>query len=294
MAIHRSGRSAGRAGLAGLVLLVCGAPAWGWWAEGHALLTRAAVQSLPAEVPEFFRHGAEALARCTPEPDAEKNRALPHLQNAEHPEHYLDLELLKGQPLPEKRYEFVKLCAEAGLDPAQVGLVPYAVAEWTEKLALAFAQHRRWPENTLVQAECLIAGAHLAHYAEDLCQPLHATLHYDGRAGADGKSPRSGIHEQMDALPERLKLDPRELARELVPVAADSLMPAILAQLRASNALVASVYALEGELGNLDSPRVRAFAEERARAAAGFTAGLYLRAWKMSATVELPGWLQRD
>ncbi|MBI2502786.1 MAG: hypothetical protein HYW07_06090 [Candidatus Latescibacteria bacterium] len=281
------------AGLAGLVLLVCGAPAWGWWAEGHALLTRAAVQALPAEMPDFFRQGGEAMALISPEPDAEKNRALPHLQNAEHPEHYLDLELLKGQPLPEKRYDFVKSCAEAGLDPAQVGLVPYAVAEWTEKLALAFAQHRRWPENTLVQAECLIAAGHLAHYTEDLCQPLHTTVHYAGRAGADGKSPRSGIHEKMDALPERLALDPQELAKGLVPVAADSLMPAILAQLRASNALVDSVYALEGELGNLESPRVRALITERSRAAVSFTAALYLRAWEISAAIELPDWLKR-
>lgn len=286
-------RSAKLAGLAGLVLLVCGVPAWGWWAGGHALITRAAVQVLPAEMPEFFRQGGEAMALAVPEPDAERNAALPHLKSASRGEHFLDLEMLTGRPLPEQRYEFIKLCAEAGLDPSQVGTVPYAVAEWTEKLALAFAQHRRWPENTLVQAQCLLTAASLGHYAEDLCQPLHATLHYDGRAGADGKSPRSGIHEKVDALPEKLKLDPHELAKGLTPAAADSLMPAILAQLRASNALVDSVYALEGELGNLESPQVRAFAEERARVAAGFTAGLYLRAWEISAAIELPEWLKR-
>lgn len=294
MAAERYRRATTRAGVAGLILLACGAPAWGWWAEGHALLTRAAVQALPAEMPEFFRKEAESVARIAPEPDAERNQALPHLRGAGRGEHYLDLELLGGRPLPEHRYEFLKLCTAAGQDPSQVGLVPYAVAEWTERLALAFAQHRRWPQNALVQGQCLITAGHLAHYAADLCQPLHATVHYDGRAGADGKSPRSGIHEKVDALPERLKLDPRELAKDLAPAAGDSLMPAILAQLWASNALVDSVYAMEGELDNLESPRVRAFAEERARAAAGFTAGLYLRAWKMSATVELPGWLQRD
>ena len=294
MAAQRHIGSGTRAGLAGLVLLVCGVPAWSWRAEGHALLTRAAVQVLPAEVPAFFRQGGEAMAFCAAEPDAERNAALPHLKSANRGEHFLDLEMLGGRPLPEHRYEFLKLCAEAGLDPSQVGTLPYAVAEWTERLALAFAQYRHWPTNTLVQGECLIAGASLAHYAEDLCQPLHTTLHYDGRAGEDGKSPRSGIHDKVDALPEKLKLDPQELAKGLVPVAADSLMPAILAQLQASNALVDSVYALEGDLGNPESPRVRAFAEERARAAVAFTAGLYLQAWKLSATVELPAWLQRD
>ena len=75
----------------------------------------------------------------------------------------------------------------------------YAVAEWTEKLALAFAQHRRWPENTLVQAECLLTAASLAHYAQDLCQPLHTSVHFDGRALEGGKSPRSGIHEKKSS-----------------------------------------------------------------------------------------------
>lgn len=287
-------RHRNRVGLAILALLVCGGPAWGWWAGGHALLTRAAVQVLPAEMPEFFRQGGEAMALCTAEPDAERNAALPHLKSASRGEHFIDLELLGGRSLPEHRYEYLKLCAEAGLDPAQVGTVPYAVAEWTEKLALAFAQHRRWPGNAMVQAECLLTAASLAHYAEDLCEPLHATLHFDGRAGTDGKSPRSGIHAKVDTLLERLSLDPRELAEGLAPAAVDSLMPAILAQLQASNALVDSVYVLEGELGNLESPHVRAFAEERARAAAGFTAALYVRAWQISAAIELPAWLQRE
>lgn len=294
MAKNPSGCRAVRAGVVGLVLLACGAPAWGWWAGGHALITRAAVQSLPAELPQFFRQGGEAMAHSTTELDAERIPALPHLRSAGRGEHFLDLEMLGGRPLPEHRYEFIKLCAAAGQDPAQVGAVPYAVAEWTEKLALAFAQHRRWPENTLVQAQCLLTAASLAHYAEDLCQPLHTTVHFDGRALEGGKSPHSGIHEKVDALPERLKLVPEELAKGLMPAAADSLMPAILAQLRASNTLVDSVYALEGELENLESVRVRAFAEERSRAAAALTAGLYLKAWAISGTIALPDWLKRD
>ena len=283
-----------RGGVAGLLILVSWAPAWAWWGDGHALLTQAAVLALPAGVPAFFRQGGEAMANGAPEPDAERNQVLPHLKSAGRGEHFLDLELLGGKPLPEQRYEFFKLCAASGVDPSQVGTLPYAVAEGTERLALVFAQHRRWPQNTLVQGECLVAAAYLAHYAEDLCQPLHTTVHYDGRAGADGKSPHSGIHEKVDALPGRLALSAEALARGQAIVAADSLMPAILAQLQASNALVDSVYALEGELDRPESPRVRAFGEERSRAAVNFTAALFARAWELSATVELPAWLKRD
>lgn len=279
---------------AALVVLALAAPARAWWAGGHSLITRAAVQALPPEVPDFFRQGTEAMARLAPLPDAERNPALGHLRSAGRGEHFLDLELLAGKALPDQRYDFLKLCAAAGQDPAQVGTVPYAVAEWTERLTLAFAQHRRWPGNALVQAECLIAAGNLAHYAEDLCQPLHTTVHYDGRALDGGKSPRSGIHEKVDSLPEKLNLASADLAVGLAPVAGDSLMPLIVAQLEASNALVDSVYAMEGELDHLESPRVRALVLERTRAAAALTAGLYLRAWTGSAAVELPGWLQRD
>ena len=281
-------------GLAILILLVSWAPVWAWRGDGHALITRAALLALPAQLPAFFRQGGEAMARCAAEPDAERNQALPHLKSASRGEHFLDLEMLGGRPLPEQRYEFIKLCTQLGLDPSQVGTLPYAVAEGTERLALAFAEYRRWPQNTLVQGECLVAAAYLAHYAEDVCQPLHTTLHYDGRAGAEGKSPRSGIHEKIDALPERLALDPEALAKGQTLATADSLMPAILAQLTASNALVDSVYALEGELDKLESPRVRAFAEERSRAAVNFTAALYVRAWELLATLELPAWLKRE
>lgn len=281
------------AGWLSIALLNPWTPAWGWWAGGHALLTRAAVSALPEEVPAFFRQGGAAMARCALDPDAEKNRALPHLQNAGHPEHFLDLELLKGQPLPEKRYEFLQLCVANGLDPARVGAVPYAVAEWTERLALEFAEYRRWPDDPVIQHQCLISAGFLAHYAEDLCQPLHATIHFDGRASEGGISPRSGIHDKVDALLERLALDPEELARGQEVASTGELMPAIAAQLAQSNALVDSVYALEGELENRESPRLRAFALERGRAAARFTASLYLTAWERSAAIELPDWLRR-
>lgn len=280
----------------GLLLVVwslAGSPAWSWWGDGHILLTRAALLTLPEELPAFFRQGGEGAGYSSVDPDLARNRALPRLYSAERAEHYLDLELLAGRPLPEKRYEFLQLCAQAGLDPTRVGLGVYAVAEWTERLALAFAEHRRWPDDPLVQGKCLIFAGFLAHYAQDLCQPLHATVHFDGRAGEDGKPPHIGIHDKVDALIERLNFAPEELAggQEIAPV--DSLMPAIIRQVKASNARVDSVYALEGELDDPRSPRVQALALERAREAVRFTAGLYLTAWELSGQVELPEWFRR-
>src|SRR5262249_51208303 len=97
---------------AACALAVPGRAAWAWWPAGHGILSKAAVLALPAEVPAFFRAGGAMIAHCSWDPDVEKNRATPQLDDAEGPEHYLDSELLKGRLLPATRYQFVQLCAE--------------------------------------------------------------------------------------------------------------------------------------------------------------------------------------
>lgn len=93
---------------------------------------------------------------------------------------------------------------------------------------------------------------------------------------------------------ERLKLEPAQLAAGVVPAAFDSLMPAVLAELERGYTLVDRVYELESQLPDVASGEVRLFGTSRARAATGFTASLYLTAWRMSAKIELPRWLRRE
>jgi hypothetical protein len=100
-------------------------PVFAWWGNGHAILTRAAVAALPADMPEFFRQGGETAAHMVYDPDLFKNRATPHLNNGEHGEHFFDLELLEGRAWPDTRYEFLAQCAQQDLDPAKVGTLPY-------------------------------------------------------------------------------------------------------------------------------------------------------------------------
>lgn len=45
---------------------------------------------------------------------------------------------------PKKsRYEFIALCAKLKIRPDEVGLLPYALVEWTQRLMMAFADYRR-------------------------------------------------------------------------------------------------------------------------------------------------------
>jgi hypothetical protein len=282
-----------------LALLLTTPAAWAWWPVGHGIIARAAVLSLPPEVPAFFRAGGDQVAHTSFDPDVAKIRTTPNVSDVEGPDHFIDLELLAGKPLPGKRYEFIALCAQEKLAPEKVGLVPYSTAEWTERLAIAFAEHRRWPENAFIKSKCLIYAGFLAHYAGDLTQPLHTTIHHDGRARPDGTTPRSGIHNRVDALIQRLNLAPAELARDQKIAPVEPLMPAITTELQQSHSLVERVYALEEQLPPTEGPispsaEVVAFTKERARAATRFLATLYLTAWDTSRRIQLPPWLERE
>lgn len=272
--------------------------ALGWHGPGHDRATRPAAAALPKDVPAFFVEGAATIAHCSADPDLFRLRAQPELRDGEVPEHYFDLELLKGAEIPPSRSAFVALCAKKGQTPADVGFLPYAVVEWTQRLALAFAEHRKWPDNKHIRMKALVYAGILSHYAQDACQPLHTTIHYDGRARADGSSPRTGIHAKVDALLQKLTPDPQAAAKGVNPVVFDKLLPGVVAEIKRSHALVAKVYQLENEIPDLEAPlpagtEVAAFARERLRAAATFTASLYLTAWRKSAELQLPEWHRR-
>ena len=292
--VRRGPHGSGLAVWATLAALALAPPAAAWWGDTHALMTRAAVLALPEEVPAFFRAGGEMAAHFSFDPDIAKNRGAPHVRHGEHPEHFVDIELLRGEELPDQRYEFVALCHTLGAAPEEVGFAPYAVTEYAERLAVAFAEHRKWPENEAIRVKCLVYAGFLAHYAGDLVQPLHATIHYNGRIGEDGLRTGAGIHEQVDSLIERIGLTAEELAEgvQARPVEG-GLFAAVRAQVLESNGQVDRVYELAGGL-DPPSAAARDFAGERGRRAAAFTASLYLTAWRMSEGIRLPSWLKRS
>jgi hypothetical protein len=288
-------------------------PAAGWHTTGHARVARSAVYALPIAVPRFFREGAWAVGEAAVDPDLFKDRTLDALRKAEEPLHYLDWEFLPpGTVLPPDRWAYTAMVIENKLDPGHVGLLPYSLLEGFQRLTVAFAEHRRYPENPYVQQKALVYAGWLAHYAGDLEQPLHTSKHHDGRANPDGSSPRSGIHQLVDGLFERVPLDAPALTSDLPVRAYPDAWAATLAEMASSHALVDRVYELEADLraafpppapGSAPatvpaprpaiSPAVVAFTGERYRATATFLASLYLTAWEQSAALELPRWHDR-
>ena len=280
-----------------LLFVVLTSPAWTWWGGGHDILTQATIKALPDELPEFFRSasGKAMIAHCAYDPDISKNREMEHARAAEYGEHYFDLELIKDNPVPANRDAFIKLCAELNLVPRKVGYLPYAVAEWTERLAIAFAEYRKWPDNPIIQYKCYVYAGFLAHYAQDMVQPLHLTIHFDGIVQKDGTKLHGGIHEKVDSSIEMLKLDPNELAKDQNVKRVGELFPAIVKQLKNGHRLVDKVYELVEQYQTLKepSPELLKFTKEQSREGVRWTASLYLTAWKMSENIKLPGWLER-
>ena len=280
-----------------LSVLVLSSPAFAWWGGGHDILTQASIKALPDELPEFFRSasGESMIAHCAYDPDVSKNRDMAHARTAEHGEHYFDLELIKDNPVPANRDAFLKLCAELNQDPSKVGYLPYAVAEWTERLAIAFAEYRKWPDNPIIQYKCYVYAGFLGHYAQDMCQPLHLTVHFDGIVQKDGSKLHSGIHEKVDSSIEVLKLDPSELAKDQKVEMVGDLFPAIVKQLKEGFNLIDNVYELVEQYEALKKPSTELidFTNDRSRESVRWTASLYLTAWKMSENIKLPGWLER-
>ncbi len=282
-----------------VVLLLVGAgPSGAWHGPGHARATRDAMGLLPDEAPAFFRDGEALAAHVAKDPDLfKKPLAAEDLDRTETPEHYLGMERLPEGGLPAHRFDLLAALAAKGLRPKDVGLAPYAVREWTERLAVAFAEHRRWPGNPHIGAKTLVYAGLLAHYAQDLCQPLHTTIHYDGRAGDGGESPRTGIHLKTDELLEKLPADVHAPVATVRPF--DDLWQGVQAALEDAHGRVDTLYALADQVPDYRQPLdpngpVAAWTRERLAAAATFTARLYLTAWVRSEAIKVPGWHKRE
>jgi hypothetical protein len=242
-----------------------------------------------------------ALAASSAAPDVWKEKVATALRAAEGPNHYIDLELLQNRALPADRWKYEGLCREVRTSARTAGCLPYSIQEWWERLLLAFAEHRAWPKDERVRAKTLYIAGVLAHYAQDAAQPLHTTVHFDGRLRPDGSSPRSGIHARVDALPEKLRLTAKEVADaaggKLPTLGPGGVAAMIMEAIRESHAKVDLVYKLEKKLPDSEAappekvdPEVRAFALERMGAGARLTAALWYSAWTASADVKLPAW----
>lgn len=262
----------------------------GWWVKGHETITAAAAARLPDEMPTFFRNGGKHLSHFAGDPDRWKNRELPMLRASEEGNHYLDLEDLDGKPLPAtNRFAGMDLIRSLKRDPVKVGLLPYAIQEGYERLAAAFADHRKEPENESVRMKCLVYAGTLAHYTTDASMPLHTTRDYDGKIQPDGSKIQKGIHAKLDGFPEKFKLTAEEICRGLEAQKIDDPWPHVMQFLAMSHTHIEESYKLDAA-GAFETPTdaSRAFVLARCRSGAQLTLDIWYAAWLKSAKLPPP------
>ena len=180
---------------------------FGWSFEGHRAITRAALSVLPQSVP-LDRDSASIATEGSVFPDLSRPASLPQLRDQQNP-FISSISRSWGAPTPAYTIGLHSSGGSAGqlgtdsrecMDQASIGFLPYALVESTQLLATIFKQLRVDPSDRRLQLLALHYAGVLGHYSADLCQPLHTTVHYDGRALPGGESSRTGIHNLVDRL----------------------------------------------------------------------------------------------
>jgi len=198
----------------------CSVGAWDY--EGHYVINQLALASLPTNFPAFALtpSSRERIAFLGGEPDRWRNTSDLSLQQANGPDHYIDLEELKDyelkpEALPLLRYDFVgTLAVFRAAHPAKfpvpdpskdrahtrnlVGFLPWTIAEYSARLTSAFSYLKAYQraggtpaEIENAQANVLYLMGVMGHFVGDGSQPLHTTVHFNGWVGDNPRGYRS-------------------------------------------------------------------------------------------------------
>lgn len=271
------------------LLLALLTPASAWWVKGHGTIAEAASKVLPDDMPAFFRAAGKSLNHLAGEPDRFKNKGAEFLRITEAPDHYIDLEEFGGETLPRDRFKALDLSKKRGVTPEKAGYLPYALMEHYDRLACAFYDYRKEPDNEAVRMKCLVYAGILSHYTGDACMPLHSTRDYDGRKGINGKLQQKGIHAKIDGFPENFNFTPEDLSRGIVVVKIEDPWTHLLGVIQESHRNVEKCYEID-IAGGFDKPteESHAFITRHTRRATQFTAEMWYSAWLKSATMPAP------
>jgi hypothetical protein len=214
-----------------VVLTIAAGPLRAWDYEGHRIVNKLAITSLPKDFPIAVNAPAtaERIAFLSGEPDRWRNSTNVTFKHAHAQEHYLDVDDLEPLGLTPKtaspfRYDFIaqlKSAREkhpekfAPIDPGKnsdhtrdlIGMLPWALNEQFAKLQSAFSYLKTFeqfggtPEEIQNARDNIIyqMGV-IGHFAGDAAQPLHTTKHYNGWVGPNPNrySTNKSIHSWID------------------------------------------------------------------------------------------------
>ncbi len=176
-----------------LLGLQAGVSAWGM--DVHRLITRRAIDGLPADVKPFFMARADFITEHSVDPDLWRVPDLSGRLGNEDPNHFLDFDGF-GEPAPFAGVprEWDAVVKKYGADLANKnGRLPWRTEEIFNKMVGAFGDMQRGTPSYAADNVRYLAAV-LAHYVEDAHVPFHAVVSYDGQA-----TNQRGIHSRFES-----------------------------------------------------------------------------------------------
>lgn len=182
-------------------------PAFAWGAQGHRIVSGAAMRALPPDVPAFLRttQAHDEVAVLGPEADRVKGAGDP-LDDDDNPGHYVDVlddysiaGVVKLSALPKDRQDYDKAlrAAHQPTDQYGQGYLPYQIADGWQRIVrdlaywrvdvvgetkAASAEERAFFrfDRTVREAVTLRDIGYWGHFVADGSQPLHVSVHFNG------------------------------------------------------------------------------------------------------------------
>jgi hypothetical protein len=191
----------------GLAGVPTGVGAWGL--DVHRMITRRALDGLPAPLKAFYAPDREFVAEHSVDPDMWRIVGLKGIRGDEDPNHFLDIDGLdEAPPFAGVPRDWDAYVARYGLERAnRMGRVPWRVEEIYQVIVARFRDLAR-PGAAYAGENIKYLTAVIAHYLEDANQPFHAALNYDGQL-----TNQRGVHARFETQlvlrnVSRLKLAP--------------------------------------------------------------------------------------
>jgi hypothetical protein len=239
----------------------------GWGLTGHVVISRAAINALPADVPGFVKRQIDWIGERSITPDSYRAASEPFIKMAEDPSHEWHLEQVTFlKMIPRSRIEFIQALydeykrleksdpANAALaNPTSTGMLPYTTMEVYERLKVTFRtwrEHQRDKQPTaFTEQDAAFYVGWLSHYIADASQPLHSSIHHDGWRGDNPKNyTRDGaLHWGFENdFVDLIGLKEADIQGRIAPAKTiTDPFSAILTHLARSNTRVDQVYGLE-------------------------------------------------
>ncbi len=208
-------------------ITLCATPtrAHAWDARTHQLITRLAIDALPDSA---LKHALEVHAADLQQDAVAPDEVLrPEYGKAEAIHHYIDLETFGADRFAALQPDFAAMVSEYGAQTlVRSGTLPWTIESTAQEIEQA------WRKGDC--AAVILRSGYLAHYVGDATQPLHTTKYYDGY-------PQDrGMHMRLEGAADRSVGEIEQMARPQVRIEQiDPVWPAIVSELRHSNALIA-------------------------------------------------------